>query len=76
MWKRIISCVRTISDNLDYNYSRDFQGMINNEKINYRRIIIFLLRHPFNLKNLIISSVNFIKACRNLNYFIEDYLDI
>jgi nucleoside phosphorylase len=72
--EKIIFCIRTISDNLDHNYSRGFQEMIKNERINYRGVIMFLLRHPLNLKKFVFSAVNFRKACRNLNYFIEDYL--
>ncbi|MCL4377374.1 MAG: hypothetical protein M1409_03160, partial [Actinobacteria bacterium] len=72
--KEIIFCARTISDNLENNYSRGFQEMIKNEKINYGRVIIFLFRHPLNFKKFVFSAVNFMKACRNLNYFIEDCL--
>jgi nucleoside phosphorylase len=72
--RKIIFCIRTISDNLDYNYSRGFERMIKNEKINYRGVMMFLLRHPVNLKKFVFSVLNFRKACKNLNYFIEDYL--
>jgi len=72
--KADLSCIRAISDNSKFSLPESSRNLVGNENINYYRAFLFILKNPMNFIRLISTGINFRKACRSLNFFIENIL--
>ena len=67
-------CVRAVVDDLRFRLPESLKSLIINENINYCQVIFLVLKNPVNFFRLVSTGINFRKACRSLNFFIEKIL--
>ena len=70
-----VFCIRSVSDNMQYDISKLYENLMKNAFIDYSEVFLFMLKNPKEILKLIKSGINFRKACRNLNQFLITLLD-